>query len=265
MFNNWYKKEKPFLSFAGFGGGTGGTLGAGGGAVYTDLSQISYSATDGTPQLETILTESGQKKTVLVKTHGDGWYWMLTHSFGGTNGLTSNDSEASCKARWWMTTEQMGNLPGSYSLGGTMANTVDTKLRFSDTSNNWQTSAGGSGFWAMEGTANGYNSAYGSSQGYFFWWAHAGNEARLHIYGDLRPILTANCTHAHWTVDAGGGSSQGVVADHNGNWHPSSRMSSINHNHRVSLGTHSTNGSHGYIQDGNGNTMTTYNIWMGHQ
>ena len=90
-------------------------------------------------------------------------------------------------------------------------------------------------------------------------------EARLHIYGDLGPILTANCTHAHWTVDAGGGSSQGLVADHNGNWHPSSRMSSINHNHRVSLGTHSTNGTHGYIQDGNGNTMTVYNIWMGHQ
>jgi len=32
MFNNWYKKEKPFLSFAGFGGGAGGTLGAGGSA-----------------------------------------------------------------------------------------------------------------------------------------------------------------------------------------------------------------------------------------
>ena len=31
MLNNWYKKEKPFLSFAGFGGGAGGTLGAGGG------------------------------------------------------------------------------------------------------------------------------------------------------------------------------------------------------------------------------------------
>ena len=62
MFNNWYKKEKPFLSFAGFGGGMGGTLGAGGGAVYTDLSQISYSATDGTPQLETILTSLSKKR-----------------------------------------------------------------------------------------------------------------------------------------------------------------------------------------------------------
>ena len=30
MFNNWYKKEKPFLSFAGFGGGAGGTILAGG-------------------------------------------------------------------------------------------------------------------------------------------------------------------------------------------------------------------------------------------
>lgn len=33
MFNNWYKKEKPFLSFAGFGGGTGGTLVAGGAGI----------------------------------------------------------------------------------------------------------------------------------------------------------------------------------------------------------------------------------------
>ena len=33
MFNNWYKKEKPFLSFAGFGGGAGGTLGAGSGSI----------------------------------------------------------------------------------------------------------------------------------------------------------------------------------------------------------------------------------------
>ena len=36
------------LSFAGFGGGAGGTLGAGGGIVYTDLSEISYSATEST-------------------------------------------------------------------------------------------------------------------------------------------------------------------------------------------------------------------------
>ena len=256
----WNKKEAPLKALAGMGGGVGR---GGGSSGYTDLSQISYSATNGTPQLETILTESGEEKTVLVKTHGDGWYWMLTHTFGGTNGLTSNDSEASCKARWWMTTEQMGNLPGSYSLGGTMANTIDTKLRFSDTSNNYQTSAGSNSFWAMEGTANGYGSNYGSGQGYFFWWAHAGSEARLHIYGDLRPILTANCTHAHWTVDAGGGSSYGLVGDHNGN--QSGRTSSINHNNRASLGTHSTNGSHGYIQDGNGNTMSTYNLWMGHQ
>ena len=262
MINKFFKKEAPFLGFLGMGGGI--ARGGGGSAGYTDLSQISYSATNGTPQLETILTESGEEKTVLVKTHGDGWYWMLTHSFGGTNGLTSNDSEASCKARWWMTTEQMGNLPGSYSLAGTMANTIDTKLRFSDTSNNWQTSAGSSSFWAMEGTANPYGSNYGSNQGYFFWWAHAGNEARLHIYGDLRPILTANCTHAHWTVSAGGGSSYGVVGDHTGN-HVGGRTSSIDHNIRASLGTHSTNGSHGYIQDGSGNTMTTYNIWMGHQ
>ena len=41
MFNNWYKKEKPFLSFAGFGGGAGGTLGAGGGtSIYRSLSNI---------------------------------------------------------------------------------------------------------------------------------------------------------------------------------------------------------------------------------
>ena len=261
MINKFFKKEAPFLGFLGMGGGIArGDSGSGG---YTDLSQISYSATNGTPQLETILTESGEEKTVLVKTHGDGWYWMLTHSFGGTNGLTSNDSEASCKARWWMTTEQMGNLPGSYSLSGTMANTIDTKLRFSDTSNNYQTSAGSNSFWAMEGTANGTGSNAGSNQGYFYWWAHSQLEARLHIYGDLRPILTANCTHAHWTVDAGGGSSQGVVADHAGNW--SSRTGSINHNIRASLGTHSTNGSHGYIQDGNGNTMKVYNLWMGHQ
>ena len=68
-----------------------------------------------------------------------------------------------------MTTEQMGNLPGSYSLGGTMANTIDTKLRFSDTSNNHQTSPGGSSF-IMEGTANGSGSNFGSNQGYFYWW-----------------------------------------------------------------------------------------------
>ena len=262
MINKFFKKEAPFLGFLGMGGGIArGDSGSGG---YTDLSQISYSATNGTPQLETILTESGEEKTVLVKTHGDGWYWMLTHSFGGTNGLTSNDSEASCKARWWMTTEQMGNLPGSYSLSGTMANTIDTKLRFSDTSNNYQTSAGSSSFWAMEGSANPYPGSHGSSQGYFYWWAHSHLEARLHIYGDLRPILTANCTHAHWTVDAGGGSSYGAVGDHNGN-HVGSRYSSINHTIRASLGTHSTNGSHGYIQDGNGNTMKVYNLWMGHQ
>ena len=260
MVNNFYRKEAPLKALAGMGGGVGR---GGGSAVYTDLSQIDYSATNGTPQLETILTESGEEKTVLVKTHGDGWYWMLTHSFGGTNGLTSNDSEASCKARWWMTTEQMGNLPGSYNLTGTMANAIDTKLRFSDTNNNYQTSAGNANFWAMEGTANPYGGNYGSNQGYFLWWAHSGSEARLHIYGDLRPILTANCTHAHWTVDAGGGQSYGVVADHNGNW--SNRTASINHNIRASLGTHSTNGSHGYIQDGAGNTMTTYNLWMGHQ
>ena len=256
-------KQSPLLGMQGSGGGLGYLAGSAS-AAYTDLSEISYSATNGTPQLETILTESGEEKTVLVKTHGDGWYWMLTHTFGGTNGLTSNDSEASCKARWWMTTEQMGNLPGSYSLGGTMANTIDTKLRFSDTGNNWQTSAGSGNFWAMEGTANPYGSNYGSNQGYFFWWAHSSSEARLHIYGDLRPILTANCTHAHWTVAAGGGSSYGVVGDHTGN-HVGGRTSSIDHTIRASLGTHSNNSSHGYIQDGNGNTMTTYNLWMGHQ
>ena len=257
----WNKKEAPLKGLAGLGGGVGR---GGGVSGYEDLSQISYSATDGTPQLETILTESGEEKTVLVKTHGDGWYWMLTHSFGGTNGLTSNDSEASCKARWWMTTEQMGNLPGSYTLGGTMANTIDTKLRFSNTSNTYQTTAGNSNFWAMEGTANGSGSNFGSAQGYFYWWAHSSLEARLHIYGDLTPILTANCTHAHWTVDASGGSSQGVVGDHTGN-HVGGRTGTIDHNIRATLGTHSTNGSHGYIQDGNGNTMTTYNLWMGHQ
>ena len=53
-----------------------------------------------------------------------------------------------------------------------MANTIDTKLRFSDTSNNYQTSPGGSSFWAMEGTANGSGSNFGSNQGYFWnWWA----------------------------------------------------------------------------------------------
>ena len=256
---NWHKKEKPLPSLSSLGGGIGGFAFGDGSRVYTDLSEISYSATDGTPQLETILTESGLRKIVLVKTHGDGWYWMLTHTFGGTNSLT----EASCKARWWMTTEQMGNLPASYSLGGTMANTIDTKLRFSDTSNNWQNSAGSGTFWAMEGTANNYGGNYGSNANNFYWWAHSNNEARLHIYGDLRPILTANCTHAHWNVSAGGGSSYGLVGDVNDI--QSSRTATIDHNIRASLGVHSNNSTHGYIQDGGGNTMTTYSLWMGHQ
>lgn len=260
MVNNFYRKEAPLKALAGMGGGVGrGSSGSG----YTDLSQINYSATNGTPQLETILTESGEEKTVLVKTHGDGWYWMLTHSFGGTNGLTSNDSEASCKARFWMTTEQMGNLPASYSLGGTMSNTIDTKLRFSDTSNNYQTSPGSSSFWSMEGTANGSGSNYGSNQGYFYWWAHSSYEARLHIYGDITSIITANCTHAHWTSGASGGSSYGLLGDHAGN--QTGRFGTLDHTVRASLGNHSANGSHGYIQDGNGNVMSTYNLWMGHQ
>ena len=33
MFNNWYKKEKPFGGFAGFGGGATG-FGAGGSSEY---------------------------------------------------------------------------------------------------------------------------------------------------------------------------------------------------------------------------------------
>ena len=97
-----------------------------------DLSEISYDNTSGSAHKKWVIV-NGVAKNVYVKNHNDGWYWVLTHTFGGTNGLTTNNNDVLIKAGTYYTTENMHNA------------TTD-KLRFSDTSNNYVTSAQGNSF-----------------------------------------------------------------------------------------------------------------------
>jgi len=224
--------------------------------------------TNGTPNLYYINTPGGVKQ-IYCKFYGDNYGWMLSHTFGGTNALTTNDNYCLVKGGFWMTTEQMGNLPASYSLSGTMSTTKDTKLRFSDGSNNYQTTAGSSAYWSLEGTANSQGSSYGSSNPYFYWWAHSGNIGHLHIYGDLSGVYPSNTTHALWEGEMQVASSpQSFIADYQGNAiynnsGSNSALITIPSTIRAPLGPLNGTGSHGYWSDGNGTTEQTRALWVG--
>jgi hypothetical protein len=224
--------------------------------------------TNGTPNLYYINTPGGVKQ-IYCKFYGDNYGWMLSHTFGGTNALTTNDNYCLVKGGFWMTTEQMGNLPASYSLSGTMSTTKDTKLRFSDGSNNYQTTAGSSTYWSLEGTVNNQGASYGSSNPYFFWWAHSGNIGHLHIYGDLSGVYPSNTTHALWEGEMQVASSpQSFIADYQGNAiynnsGSNAALITIPSTIRAPLGPLNGTGSHGYWSDGNGTTEQTRALWVG--
>ena len=233
-----------------------------------DLGLNSYG--NGTPEKHWIQTPSGPKN-VYCKFHGDGWGWMLSHTFGGVlgNNITITDADVLVKAGFWMTSEQMGNLPDSYTgMSGTMSNQVDTKLRFKDDNDNFQTGAGSSDFWAIEGTANGYPTSYGSNADYFTWWAHSGNIGSLHLCGDLSDVYPSTVTHGMWRAYENANTSQySKIVDYQGNavQTMSSDAYTNDTNSRVPLGTLSSTGSHMAYYDGNGSTADMYYIWVGNQ
>ena len=221
-------------------------------AATDDLSEISYDHTDGTAHKKWVIV-NGSAKNVYVKNHNDGWYWVLAHTFGGNNALTTTDSDVLIKAGVYYTTENMQNA------------TTD-KLRFSDNSNNYVTSAQGNSFWAMEGTANGYDSSYGSAQTYFKWWAHSGNLARLHVYGDLSSVVPSTVTHGLWRAYDNYATTGIIIKDSSDSTIFTSSGSGFTPTTaRFSLGTLSGTGSHGSIRDGSGNTNDMYELWVGSQ
>ena len=215
-----------------------------------DLSAISYDNTSGSAHKKWVIV-NGTAKNVYVKNHGDGWYWVCTHTFGGTNGLTTTNSDVLIRAGTYYTTENMHNA------------TTD-KLRFSDTSNNYVTSAQGNSFWALEGTANGYGSSYGSAQSYFNWWAHSGSVGRLHVYGDLSTLVPSGCTHGLWELENTGTATLDIN-NHDGSGVGSYGQGMTPTTARFTLGTLSGTGSHGFQTDGNGQTNKVYQLWVGHQ
>ena len=217
-----------------------------------DLSGISYDHTDGTAHKKWVIV-NGTARNVYVKTYNDGWYWVCTHTFGGTNTLTTTNSDVLIKAGTYYTTENMQNATTDY-------------LRFSDNSNNYVTSAQGNTFWAMEGTANGYGSDFGSAQVYFHWWAHSGGLGRLHFYGNISSLVPSGVTHGLWRAYDNYATSGIVIYDSsNSAVFTSSGTGFTPTTARFSLGTLSSTGTHGAIRDGNGNTNRMYELWVGHQ
>ena len=215
-----------------------------------DLSDISYDHTDGTPHKKWVLVGS-TAKNVYVKNHNDGWYWVCTHTFGGNNSLTTNNNDVLIRAGTYYTTENMQNA-------------TNDKLRFSDNSNNYVTSAQGNSFWALEGTANGYDSSYGSNAVYFKWWAHSGDLGRLHVYGDLSSSIPSTCTHGLWKL-TNNGSANLRIGNHDNTLQGDYGQGATPTTARFTLGTLSGTGTHGYQRDGNGQTNSVFQLWVGHQ
>lgn len=245
--------------------GTSSALAAVDAATIYDFGVNTY--TNGTPEQHWIQTPSGPKN-IYCKFYGDGWGWMLSHSFGGTNATTTNDNEVLIKAGFWMTTEQMGNLPSSYSLSGTMSGSVDTHIRFSNSSNSFVTSSQDSSFWAMEGTANTYGSEYGSNQNHMFWWAHSSSIGRMHLYGDLTDVYPSTVTHLQQHVDINASSSPySFGSNSDGTYTYAYSSDGVNNlsTVRFSLGTLSNTGSHFFHSDGSGSTEKHYEWWVGNQ
>ena len=83
MFNNWYKKEKPFLSFAGFGGGVGGrgasSFKASGGTV----------TTEGDYTVHTFTHPSSGQNFVVESGTGE----VIVECLGGGGGGSSGNSQ----------------------------------------------------------------------------------------------------------------------------------------------------------------------------
>ena len=215
-----------------------------------DLSEISYDHTDGTPHKKWVIVNN-TAKNVYVKNHNDGWYWVMTHSFGGTNQVTTNNNDVLIRAGTYYTTENLHNATTDY-------------LRFSDNSNNYVTGAVNSSFWAMEGTANPYDSSFGSNQNYFNWWAHSSDLGRLHVYGDLSSKIPSNCTHGLWKLQ-NGGSNVLQITNHDGTNVGAYGSGFTPNDARFTLGTLSGTGTHGSQRDGNGQTNLVYELWVGHQ
>ena len=288
----------PFQGLTGFGGGaTGLAVGSStqvaalgdGQTEYTphyELDQLNYPATDGTPVKRWVIVgtsndpavaqAAGNIKEVYVKTHGDGWYWACSHTFGNNFSSATNarptvtDSEVLIKggfhAREDHGDQYHVDSPTWTNHTGTMAqsNARNCHLRFQKADNSWYSGSTDSGnFWAFE--PDGSDAGGGSNASYFEWWAHSDNEGRLHIYGDISGKVPSSVTHWHEAAgDYGGGSTYGYHAHHNGN-NNGSRNSSATHTLRCTLGTLSDTGSHGFVQDGNGNTNKPRSVWMGHE
>ncbi len=245
------------------------------------LNQLNYPQTNGTPVLRWIIVgtsndpavayANGNVKQIYVKNHGDGWYWACSHTFGGggtdnNSRPTTNDDYTMIKAGFWAS-ESHGDQyhidnPSWSTQSGTMAPSKQRNchLRFSNSSNGWQSGPMNGNFWAVEPDG----SATGSSSNFMLWWAHSSNEGRLHIYGNISGKVPSSVTHWHEAEgNYGGGSSYGYHAHHDGN-NNGSRRTYVDHSYRCTLGTLSSTGSHGFIQDGNGNTNKNRSLWMGH-
>jgi len=215
-----------------------------------DLSNISYDYTDGTPHKKWVIVNN-TAKNVYVKNHNDGWYWVCTHTFGGTNTLTTTNSDVLIRAGTYYTTENLHNA-------------TNDNLRFSDNSNSYVTGAVDSSFWAMEGTANPYDSTYGSNQSFFNWWAHSSSLGRLHVYGDLSSVVPSGATHGLWKLE-NQGSAVLQITNHDGTNVGAYGLGFTPNDARFSLGTLSNTGTHGSQRDGDGQTNRVYELWVGHQ
>ena len=149
-----------------------------------------------------------------------------------------------------------------------MSTQLDTKIRFSDNSNNYVTSSVDSSFWAMEGTANTYNSGYGSNQNYLHWWAHSADLGRMHLYGNLTGVYPSTVTHAQIKaeINASNAGWSGSY-DYQGNLVEEYNSDQVYNTStaRIPLGTLSSTGSHMYRRDGSGSTEKEFEWWVGNQ
>ena len=248
------------------------------------LNQLNYPQTNGTPVLRWVIVgtdnnpitakAAGNVKQVYVKTHGDGWYWACSHTFGNNANATNarptvSDDEVLIKGGFHAREDHMDQYhvsnPTWTNHSGTMAQSKakNCHIRFCRDNGTWYSGTSDSGnFWAME--PDGMGASGGSNAEVFWWWAHSGNEGRMHIYGNISGVVPSSVTHWHEASgDYGGGSSFGYHAHHDGN-NNGSRLQYPDHTLRCTLGTLSSGGSHGFIQDGNGNTNKQRSFWMGH-
>ena len=72
MFNNWFKKEKPFQGLMGFGGGATGSLTGGGGQIFPEEEYYFTGTNYDQPDNTGTITVPGSCQTIKVSGTGTG-------------------------------------------------------------------------------------------------------------------------------------------------------------------------------------------------